>query len=89
MWGFTGVWVCGGRGSGTAGLERDSAAEHAELHGVLKPQSERPRPQNRTWKQKQTETQIREIIEKYILILLISGERECLHMATAQYEASE
>lgn len=32
----------------------------------LKPQSEQPRPQNRTRKQKQTETQIRETIEKYI-----------------------
>lgn len=40
------------KGLGTAGLAWDGAADRAELHGLLKPQSEQPRVQNRTWKQK-------------------------------------
>lgn len=54
-WGFTGVCESESvvkKGLGTAGLAWDGAADRAELHGALKPQSEQPRVQNRTWKQK-------------------------------------
>lgn len=42
IWGFT-----GGKDLGT-----NSPADRAELHSALRPQSEKPRLQNKTWKQK-------------------------------------
>lgn len=61
--------------------------DQAELHTVSKPQSKQPKQNMET---KQTETQKRETIEKYILILLlISGERDRLQLAMVESKTSK
>lgn len=55
---------------GTAGLAWDREADRAEASPWDEATERAAKSSNRTWKQKQTETQIRETIEKYILSLL-------------------